>query len=142
MALSTRTSIAAEIRDNRDQFEQDSDRAIHEMADSLTPVYTADIIAEWSDLPSEFDDMGADFCDPNDGIVRRMTLDLYAYYDQTVSELWAEIQEEHVCTETLSPRFTISASGAMATCDCGYKCGHWECACELNAHDCTETETN
>lgn len=142
MALSTRTSIAAEIRDLRAEFDTDPDRAIHEMADGLCPIYNGDIIAEWSELPSVFDDAGADYCDPNDGIVRRMQLDLYAYYDQTVRELWSEIEDEHVCTETLSPLIEISASGAMATCLCGYKCGYWECACELNAHDCTETETN
>lgn len=142
MALATRNEIRDQIREEREYFDSDSDRAISEMADSLTPVYNGDILHQWADLSmDDSDQWGEILFDENATILKRMQCDLFLYYDRTVRELWAQIEEEHNCTEALSPRFTISASGAMATCDCGYRCGYWECACELNSHDCTETET-
>ena len=48
-------------------------------------------------------------------------------------------EEEELCCETKLPEtMSVSASGTMATCwACGYRCGYWECACELE-HDCEE----
>ena len=55
-----------------------------EFADGLVPVYNSEIIKDWQDMPSEYDDSGADLCSPDAGICDRMKADLWYYYqDQT-----------------------------------------------------------
>lgn len=140
MALSTYTYVFSDILDNREQFEQDTERAISEMADSLCPIYTADIVAEWTELPSDKSDVWQDLTVvSNDStITSLMTLDLYSYYLDLVTRAWAEVEETHSCEVALPNGVEISPSGTMATCVfCGFKSALWECACELE-HDCQE----
>ena len=137
MALSTYTWVCQDILDNREYFERETDRAIHEMADSLCPVYTSEIIAEWTELPSEHSDrwqeLGADNLST---ITSLMSTDLYLYYFDLVERAWAEVQETHTCDTEAPDTITVSPSGAIATCsECSFKSALWECACEL-VHEC------
>jgi hypothetical protein len=137
----TTAQISDRVYEERDRFKQDSDRAVHELADSLTPIYYSDIIAEWAELPSEFCDRWQELGrGDDDTITSLMTTDLFLYYRAQVEKAWDNCE---YCDCELPKGVTISPSGTMASCDfCDYRCGHWEHACELE-HDCPEsTETN
>jgi hypothetical protein len=146
MALSTYTRIFSEILDNRDQFESDPDRAITEMADSLCPVYTSEIIAEWTELPNEHSDAWQDLgVVSNDStITSLMTLDLYLYYTDLVARAWAEVENTHVCGNVELPEgvtITHAHITGQAIAECSrcedFRVAYWECACEL-VHECVE----
>ena len=68
----------------------------HEWVDGYLPVYNNEIIKEWVDMPSEYDDRGAEEIgtDGDNGIIRLMTLDLYLYYSGLFSQAVAELREE------------------------------------------------
>lgn len=144
MALSTYTWVFGEILENREQFEQDYDRAITEMADSLCPVYTSDIIAEWAELPGDKSDAWQEMIEvSNDAtITGLMTLDLYSYYLDLVERAWAEVQDTHTCDTELPKSVYFSntriTGASIAECSaCGFKSAYWECACDL-VHECQE----
>jgi hypothetical protein len=136
MALTAFGFICDEVYINREQFKTDPDRAIQEIADSLCPIYTSDIIAEWTELPSEHSDRWQELgLAEGATITALMTADLYLYYFDLVTRAWDDCD---YCDCELPEGITISPSGTMATCDnCDYRCGHWEHACELE-HDCSD----
>ena len=137
MALSTYTWVFGDILENREYFERDSDRAIHEMADSLCPVYNGEVIAEWTELGNNDSDRWQEMGMAEDAsIIARMSVDLFLYYLDLVERAWAEVQETHTCEAEKPASVTISPSGAIASCDlCSFKSALWECACELE-HEC------
>lgn len=138
MALSTLGFIADEVYSNREQFKEDSDRAITEMADSLCPVYYADIIAEWTELPSENLDRWQELgLAEGATITALMTADLYLYYLDAVTKAWDNCE---YCDCSLPKGMTITqgriTGNPIAECsNCDYRCAYWEHACELE-HDC------
>jgi hypothetical protein len=83
----------AEILESSDQ-----DRYLDEFIDSQLPIYYSDIIAEWSEMPSEFQDSHLEFGLPSVAeynlVTSLMTQDLYNYYSTTTRQMWAEIIEE------------------------------------------------
>lgn len=136
MPLISKNTILEDVRNERAYFESDSDRAVSEMADNLTPIYNSDILESWRELPLDDSDRWQEIgAAPDSTIFDLMRIDLWLYYRDAVESAWAEIQDEHVCETELMPEITISLSGTLAMCSCGYKCAHWECACELNDHD-------
>lgn len=74
-----------DIKDNR-----------HEMIDSWLPIYNNDIIREWTEMPSEYDNRGiAEGWQPADlGIVGLMSLDLYFWYSDLADEAIAEVEAD------------------------------------------------
>lgn len=101
MALTTRNEIREIIETDWRETLQEAryiEDALGELADSLIPAYTHERIAEWVELPNDFTDCGSDLCVPEDGIVQRMTCDLYEYYRQTVESVWREIEAGNVCS--------------------------------------------
>ena len=50
-----------------------------------------------------------------------------------------EIEEWECCENPKLPDgISVSFGFGMASCDkCSYRCGYWDCACELE-HDCKE----
>lgn len=144
MPLATRNEIRDRINEERAYFESDSDRAISELADSLTPVYYSEQLAEWAELPTDARDAWQEIgAADNATIFDRMATDLYWYYYNQTAEIYAEESDNwHTCEE-LQTGVTITQTrivgNAIAECaNCNFKCANWECACEL-AHDCTET---
>lgn len=141
MALSTYTYVFGDILDNREQFESDPNRAINEMADALCPIYTADIIAEWTELPSEHSDRWTELASgAEQTITQLMATDLYLYYFDLVSRAWAEVENTHVCDTELPKSVYFSntrlTASTIAECSaCSFKSVLWECACEL-VHEC------
>ena len=137
MKLTTYTNIFQQVLDERSYFDSDEERAIHEMAESLCPVYYGEIVAEWADLSHDDSDRWLEMgLGAEETIYTRMSIDLFLYYEGLVSRAWAEVQETHTCETEAPASVTVSPSGAIATCsNCSFKSGLWECACEL-VHEC------
>jgi hypothetical protein len=89
--------IKADLLDRYDEIDgaSDTDHALTETADGYVPVYSSEIVKDWAEMPSEFDDSWLDYGqDPASGIVRLMSVDLFVYYDYQTRTIWAEILEE------------------------------------------------
>ena len=67
-----------------------------ELIDSYLPVYNNRIIEEWQNMPSEYDNRGAEELGAQQGhdIINLMTLDLYLYYSDLFSEVMEEIKRQ------------------------------------------------
>ena len=71
-----------------------------EWVDGWVPIYNNHIIAEWQEMPGEYDDRGGQELgtDGTIGIVGLMTLDLYLYYsdllERALQELETELEEK------------------------------------------------
>jgi len=67
-----------------------------ELVDGYLPIFYSDILKEWQNMPSGYDDRGAEEfgCDASEGIYRRMTLDLYVYYSDLVAEVVDSFENE------------------------------------------------
>jgi hypothetical protein len=97
MALSGFDEIKNQVLEEWTYFADDSERAISEMADFLTPHYYNEIIQEWCALSSDdsnrFDEVGvpADFT-----IEKLMAIDLWIYYENAVRVTYEQVLEERV----------------------------------------------
>ena len=80
---------------NGEELNQIEDRA-GEWIDGHFPVYNSEIIKEWQDMPSEYDDRGAEELGHmgETTIIGLMSLDLYLYYSDLFSQAVAELREE------------------------------------------------
>ncbi len=97
MALSGFDEIKNQVSEEWAYFVNDSERAISEMADSLTPVYNSEIIREWTNLSGDDSDRWHEFgysLTEMVSIVDLMRIDLAIYYDGQVSLAYSEIYEE------------------------------------------------
>ena len=68
------------------------------MTDNLLPIHYNDIINEWHNMPSEWDESGRDLCNAESKITDRMSADLFHYYldlvETELDKLLIEWQEE------------------------------------------------
>jgi hypothetical protein len=89
------TSEIQESLATGETIEDIEDRS-NELVDSYLPIYNGDILEEWSDMPSEYDDRGAQElgADESMGIIGRMSLDLYLYYADVFSTIIEQIKED------------------------------------------------
>jgi hypothetical protein len=139
MALTTPAQISDRIYEEREYFISDRDRATHELADSLTPVYYSEIIEEWRELPSEFSDAWQEFGSvENATISSLMTTDLWLYYHAQIERALDEI---HLCeTELPAPLYYATAhftgAGVVKCHGCSYTCASWDCPCDFSDHEC------
>jgi hypothetical protein len=87
--------VLNEINNNGADLDDIKDR-LGEWVDGYLPVYNHQIIKEWMDMDSDYTDRGADElgASSEDGIIRRMTLDLYLFYTDQFSEVLDEVEEE------------------------------------------------
>ena len=93
------SEIEQEIRDNLEELRESShpEEMLNEWADSAVPVYTNEIVKDWQEMPSVFDDVWQEaFTATEEGItiVKLMTIDLYNYYQNTYTRIYNEILEE------------------------------------------------
>jgi hypothetical protein len=67
-----------------------------EWIDGYLPIYNNNIIEEWKDMPSEYDNRGsAELGIPGDiSIIALMQLDLYLYYSDLFFQVLDDIAEE------------------------------------------------
>lgn len=66
-----------------------------EFIDSYLPVYNNEIIKEWQEMPSEYDNEGAnELGAPSEvNIINLMSLDLYLYYGELFREAIQEVRD-------------------------------------------------
>ena len=96
--LTTFKEIKNELADSLDWLTED--RAL-EFADSYTPIYTNDIIAEWTELPSEYSDRWQELgVSEWASITARMSADLWLYYRELIEKAYNELIEEQEAEET------------------------------------------
>lgn len=68
---------------------------LSEWADSTCPIYNNEIIAEWTEMPSEFDNFWQEYGEAgNRGIVELMQVDLYNYYQHLYNRAYNELADE------------------------------------------------
>lgn len=84
-------SFGDDIAPNADEPDR-----LSELADSEVPVYTGDVIREWTELSSEDSDRWHELGEisPSTTIDRLMAIDLYLYYLGQFSIAWSELCEE------------------------------------------------
>jgi hypothetical protein len=85
-----------EVRDllkGGDSIEDIRDRAT-EYVDSWLPVYHSDILNEWRDMPTEYNDRGSEEFGTTGGIFSQMTNDLFLYYLDEYYQAIDEVEEE------------------------------------------------
>lgn len=93
----TDTEIRADLLDAYDEIRGAAfpDDLLVERADGYVPVYNNEIIKDWQEMPSEFDDAWLEFGeDASRGIVRLMSVDLFCYYESQTRAIWDEIVAE------------------------------------------------
>ena len=91
MVQEIRTELA-----NGETLEDIKDRS-GDFVDSYLPVYTNEIIKEWQEMPSEYDDRGIEELGDIRAevkITQLMTLDLYLYYTDLFNEAVEKIENE------------------------------------------------
>lgn len=93
------SDIKQEIIDNWDYLMGNAhtqiDDRLAEMADSAVPVYYNEIIEDWREMDSEFDNSWAEFGLPEfPTITKLMSIDLYNYYRHQYDTIYYEVLEE------------------------------------------------
>lgn len=100
MAITTKEEIRAEILENLEYLKETPypENRIQELADGNIPIYNSDVLEQWQQMPSEYDDKwkeyGYDANKNEGGILALMQIDLTFYYLDTFQEIWEEIKEE------------------------------------------------
>ncbi len=83
-----------------EDIESIADR-IGEEVDSWLPVYNNDIITAWQNMPNDYDNMGAQELGATEyNIIKLMTLDLYLYYTDIISEIIEELKNNFACNHS------------------------------------------
>ena len=87
--------LKTELTANGGDLDQIRDNS-GEWVEGFLPIYNNDIIKEWQEMPSVYDDKGALELgyDGDADIVRQMSLDLYLYYSDLVGQAIAELESE------------------------------------------------
>lgn len=76
-------------------FADSPNRASHELADSLVPIYTTDVISEWSSLSWNESDRWHEYgLSESPTIAEMMKTDLFIYYIDSVNRAYQEALEE------------------------------------------------
>ncbi len=97
--LTSDSDIKREILDNWEYLQeaQYPEDYLTELADSAVPIYTGDIIEEWTDLPFDYRDNWTEISDTVHAITSAMSLDLYLYYRERYTSLY-----EGLCKDKLT----------------------------------------
>jgi hypothetical protein len=77
---------------------------LSELAESALPVYYHRILSDWTEMPNEYTDSwkemvaiqqdGAVFMGDKQSIYNLMLMDLFNYYHDTYSEVYAEVRQD------------------------------------------------
>ena len=98
--ITTREQIKSEILDHLEQLRETQypEDLLRELAESNTPIMYGDIISEWQEMPTEFDngwqEFGFDESFQSGGIYSLMAIDLQLYYEAQFVEVWEEVKNE------------------------------------------------
>jgi hypothetical protein len=91
--LTSFQSIKSELADSFDWLTEDN---LYEYVDGFVPVYTNEIIAEWTIMPNEYDNTWQELgLSDKATITDRMSADLYNYYRDQVQAAYEELVAEN-----------------------------------------------
>ncbi len=91
------SDIKQDIYDHLDQLKDSAypEDLLNELADSATPVYYGEIIKDWQEMPSEFNDSWQDLgTDGSAGILTLMQMDLFNYYHDSYRRIFSEVMHD------------------------------------------------
>ena len=91
------SDIKSDIYDHLEQLKDSAypEDLISELADSATPVYYNQIISDWQEMPSEFNDSWQDLgTDGSAGIMTLMQMDLFNYYQDRYNRIYQEVMQD------------------------------------------------
>ena len=98
MSYAIKQSIKDELRTAIENYEtlENIEGNSHEWIDGYLPIYYNQIVREWQEMPSEYNDRGRAEMGAGDEftIYSLMSLDLYIYYTDLFNEVIAELEEE------------------------------------------------
>jgi hypothetical protein len=95
--LTSFQSIKSELADSFDWLTEDN---LYEYVDGFVPVYTNEIIAEWTIMPNEYDNTWQELgLSDKATITDRMSADLYNYYRDQVQAAYEELVAENEETD-------------------------------------------
>ena len=101
-----RSDIKSDILDNWDYLSETNypEDFLTELAESALPVYYHRILSDWTEMPNEYTDSwkemaviredGAVFMGDKQSIYNLMLMDLFNYYHDTYSEVYAEVRQD------------------------------------------------
>ena len=97
--LTSHSEIRQIILDNWEEINDSPDPKgiLDEYAESDLPIYNNDIIKEWTEMPSDYDNRWQEVLDgeiEEHTITSLMLVDLYQYYTDTYYEIWEDIKSE------------------------------------------------
>lgn len=91
----TETDIKNELTDNLEQLQASKypEDLLSEWADSAVPIYYGDILDDWRELSLDESDRWQEMGAPSNeaGIFDLMRIDLYLYYQDAYTRIYAEI---------------------------------------------------
>lgn len=91
------SDIKQDIYDHLEELKESAypEDLLNELADSACPVYYNQIMKDWAEMPSEFNDMCQEYgTTENSTIFSLMSADLFHYYRTQYSEIFAEIMHD------------------------------------------------
>jgi hypothetical protein len=97
--MTTYSEIMQEIKQeitNGETLEEIRDRS-HEIVDNYVPVYNNRVLEEWQSMPSDYDNRGSAELGHNCqdiNIISLMSADLYLYYQDLVSQVISDLEQE------------------------------------------------
>lgn len=73
------------------------DENLNQWADNAIPIYNNDIMKDWAEMPSEFDDSWQEFGAQADStIISLMQIDLWHYYQDAYQRIYQEVLAEEL----------------------------------------------
>jgi len=101
MALLNDSELKQQILSNLEEYSDSGEVPAYDtdfiigFAEAQLPIYNADTIDQWIELPDNYKDSWAEQnFTPKSTIYNLMSIDLYNYYETRTSEILTEIQEE------------------------------------------------
>lgn len=97
--MTTYSEIMQEIKQeitNGETLEEIRDRS-HEIVDNYVPIYNNHVLEEWSAMPNDYDNRGSAELGHNCqdiNIISLMSADLYLYYQDLVSQVISDLEQE------------------------------------------------
>ena len=94
------SDIKQELKDNWEQLADNpyATDLVNEFVDSAIPIYYSEIIKDWQEMPSEYNDTWCAEHYTGNTIYSLMTYDLWRYYSNQYHTIYNELCEEMEAT--------------------------------------------
>ena len=98
------SDIKSDIYEHLDQLKESAypEDLIRELADSAVPIYYNEIISDWQEMPSEFNDSWQTEGYDGETIYQLMSFDLCNYYQTEYNRIYAEVMHDQEQMESES----------------------------------------